>query len=347
MDLYIHYGLYKVGSSYLQYICANNKNKLIKEGVYFPSSDQDQKMKAGLISAGNAHQFSTALKSKNKKKLFSLLAYYIKTAENNKCTKILLSAEDLAHSLSLSEGIEMLNKIVNKTEIKTVFLLGYFREIVDHAISTYKHRAKTGRHPDFDYWIKNEYETPALLYNLKKTHDSCNCDNIEWTFNFFKKEPSFLAKSFFEDWLNIQIPQLQEKKIVNQSVTLSEVLILSEIKKEYPYVIDYFMEKLKNLPYDNKSKDYHLETAYRQTAILCLTKYQDIFDKFEYLLQVDMYSLFDRQLCNNKHIEIDTICPSLSRSQLKTLIECMVYFNTFKGRIFYLKRKIIKNLINI
>ena len=73
MKLLIHFGIYKAGSSYLQHICASKRDYLIANNIYFPESKEDQKMKKGLISKGNADGLDSAFKKEDPSKISKIL----------------------------------------------------------------------------------------------------------------------------------------------------------------------------------------------------------------------------------------------------------------------------------
>ena len=89
MKLFIHFGIYKAGSSYLQYVLANSRTYLLDKGIYFPNSLQDKKMLQGLISPGNADGLEEVLKVKNEKGLQQLLGQWKEAAERKQCDRVL------------------------------------------------------------------------------------------------------------------------------------------------------------------------------------------------------------------------------------------------------------------
>ncbi len=166
MKLFIHFGIYKAGSSYLQYVLANSRTYLLDKGIYFPNSLQDKKMLQGLISPGNADGLEEVLKVKNEKGLQRLLRQWIEAAEKKQCDRVLLSAEALVHQLAKKDTLEFLEKVTKDSGYTEIHAMGFFRDLTEHALSTYKHRAKSGKIPDYETWVKEVYETPQLLRAL-------------------------------------------------------------------------------------------------------------------------------------------------------------------------------------
>ena len=64
MNLYLHIGTEKTGSSHLQSLSAINRDLLKKSGIWFPEAEKrDNMLLSGDISAGNAHLSNICLVS--------------------------------------------------------------------------------------------------------------------------------------------------------------------------------------------------------------------------------------------------------------------------------------------
>lgn len=341
MQLFLHFGIYKAGSSYLQYACATNKAFLKDQGYLFPDSLEDHKMIAGKISKGNAGNLSDDIKLGRQEKVEQQISKWVKQASDEKLDKILISSEAMVHQLASEDGVVLILKACYRAGITKVHAMGYFRELVDHAISTYKHRAKSGRFPDFEYWLKNHYETPEVLKKLSKVYKSQL--NIVWTFREFKKDSQYMIKVFFEDWLNIQIPDLPVKPQVNESLTLSEILLINKLKPLYPYVIDRIVEHLKDIPSNKKNRNVELENIYHAIAesVLCNMK-QEIFigviqltvtsKKLENTTKQNYYNLIHKDPYEYLR---------LTEAQVEALLKSVNYFNSTKGHLMMLRRSML------
>ncbi len=95
-----------------------------------------------------------------------------------------------------------------------------------------------------------------------------------WTFRKFYKKSESLQKAFFQDWLQIDEPNFSGRPAVNESVTLSEVLVMNEVNRLYPGVTDYFVRDLKSISIDQKAKDQNLEDFFTQIFCCDLELYQ-------------------------------------------------------------------------
>jgi hypothetical protein len=273
MELYIHFGIYKAGSSYLQYICANTRSHLQKHGYFYPYSKEDHKMIAGLISKGNADGLELALKNADSKRLCSILKNWLNEAKKNNCDKVLVSAEALVHQLAKLQQIGLLEQAAQVVGFQKIHAMGFFRDLADHALSTYKHRAKSGKIKDFEKWVSKDYETPDLLINLSSSIKKF--PEIKWTFRKFQKDSRFLEDAFFIDWLNIETPIFDKRTLVNESLTLSEIRLMQLLLNTYPRVLDLFIDRFKAIPKRKKAKDLDLEVNFKNKAIMLLKPKMD------------------------------------------------------------------------
>lgn len=338
MTLYIHFGIYKAGSSYLQYICANQREHLISKGIYFPKSKEDHKMQAGLISKGNADGLEVAMKSENDTEIKTILKEWFVGGQSQNAKAVLISAEALVHQLAISNRLTQIldsAKAVGFTEIKA---MGFFRDLADHALSTYKHRAKSGRIPDYKRWVSQVYETPELFENLSQVI-AVN-QNIEWTLRKFQKDSDFLKQAFFKDWLGIEVPDFQTRPNVNESVTLSEVKIMNHLIKLYPNVTDYFVNDLKAIPSQLKAKDTALQDYILSTFVSSLAQQQNCLDQLNVFFQDgEALVLLVNQ---NKVIEDKEPPVSLNENQLEVISQRIQFFNTIAGKKILMRRRVAK-----
>lgn len=334
MNLYLHAGLYKTASSYLQTVCALNAGPLQERGIHFPPSDFDADMRAGRISPGNAGALAECLKQGDEAKLAALLRTWNKEAESLGCSSILVSAEASIHGLATPTGMQTLRAAASTAGIERIHILAFFRDLVDHALSTYKHRAKSGLLPDFDDWIANVYETPRVIAGVL---DSAEQDDIAWTFRAFKKDASHMMQAFFEDWLNMPSPAQPDIQRVNESVTLSEVLVMNEVARAYPLVTDYFVNAFKKLPAKDKAPDRELAARFYQRACHILMSHDRLIKRL------------NARLPANEHIVVGQPGPDemnqdgtacLSTRQLAVLIQETSRFQRLSGRLIVARRKL-------
>jgi hypothetical protein len=343
MKLYIHFGIYKAGSSYIQYICANQRDYLCANSIYFPRSVEDKKIKKGLISKGNADGLELGMKLEDESKITTTLKQWYEEAEKMNCKAVLISAEALVHQLAIQNRLNQIIVCAESIGFTKIRAMGFFRDLADHALSTYKHRAKSGRIPDYKYWVSHLYETPKLFVNLSQVMASDH--NIEWSLRKFQKDSDFLKVAFFKDWLGIDVPDFQTRPNVNESVTLSEVKLMNHINNLYPTVTDYFVNDLKALSSSIKAKDKSLqdyifnvfskELVHRKKSI---NQINTFFQKEEYL-EIGEFKNFNPA---SKEPSLE-----LSEEQVIVLINRMHFFKTFTGKKILIRRKLKKHLFKI
>jgi hypothetical protein len=338
MKLYIHFGIYKGGSSYIQYICANQIDYLNSNSIYFPSSKEDQKMKKGLISKGNADGLDLALKNEDESQIGSILQQWYTEAKVKNCDGVLISAEALVHQLAQQKRLDLIKTAASAIGFKEIKTMGFFRDLADHALSTYKHRAKTGKIPDYKHWVGNVYETPELLHKLAQVIHSNQ--QIKWTLRKFSKDSDFLKKAFFKEWLGLEIPVFEEKLIVNESVTLSEIQLLIHLKKTYPSVIDIFVNDFKSIPKNNKARDKDLENYIFQIFIKILKQ------NLEPLEQINVFFHKNEKLILGELNKTFEYIPNMqfNNMQLVVLLNRIKFFNSFKGKKIIFRRFILRLL---
>jgi hypothetical protein len=336
MKLYIHFGIYKAGSSYLQYICANQREYLNSNSIYFPTSKEDKKMISGLISKGNADGLDLALKNEDESQIGSILQQWHKEAKVKNCDSILISSEALVHQIALQKRFDLIKTAASAIGFKEIKAMGFFRDLADHALSTYKHRAKSGTIPNYVHWVSEVYETPKLLENL--SHVIAHNKDIQWTLRKFKKDSEFLKLAFFKDWLGIDIPKFETKANVNESITLSEVKVMNHIRKVYPTVTDYFYQALKVLPKAAKAKDKDLDNYILSIFITQLMPNRNRIEN------INIYFLKEEHLGIGNSIFTYKDEPSiqLSDNQVQVLTKCIAFFNSWRGKIVLMRRRLVQ-----
>jgi hypothetical protein len=336
MKLRLHIGIHKTGSSYIQYICSNKREELLSNGIWFPVSSEDFKMKRGEISAGNALDLCMHLRKGNEHDVEKYLKNILLESEAKGAKDVLLSSEGLGHDLSVYKKLKLLETTANKVGFESVSVIAYFRDLVDHCISLYKHRSKSGKNPDFEYWVKNIYETPKLLSDFFHIHDEVKFD---WTLIKFQKKSDYLVDTFFKQWLGISLIDIPNKPSVNESPTLSEIKLMQLTSSNYSLVTDFFLQKLMNLSREEKAKDIQLEELFRYKAnVILREKYlEDLNSWNQYLNDHGRFDFERIDLPESLDLHF-----TYSSAQLNALVSSFESLSSWRGRLFILRRKIIK-----
>lgn len=284
MQLLIHYGIYKTGSSFIQTICIRNKELLESSSIYFPESKYDERMLAGEISPGNSSGLTNILRKGDEVACRKLLDKWVKTAKQRNCDKILISDEALIHVFAIKDSLMLLKKIINDAGMSPVNCFAFFRNPVDHCISTFKHRAKRGTIDDFEAWVKHTYETMKVIDAFLKNYSNAG---FNWSFRAYKKDGSELSNTFFKDWLSISVPENLKVASINPSLTLSELKVIQIARKDNEKKVPYLYHVFLKLPKRNKANDKIAEGQYKFIAATELIKYNSVLQALNSKLPPD------------------------------------------------------------
>lgn len=228
MNLNIHIGTNKTGSSFLQSTLLINKELLQKKGVFLPESRWDEEMLLGRITPGNGHQLAVTLLDEDPLKLRAYLKKIFDKASSANCHTILLSNEILVRLFSDNALLERLENEAKDAGFKNVHFLCFLRNFYEHALSLFKHRSKYGSFQDYDYWFETDYET---LRVLKAAIETKNHSKSAWQFAvYFKQSEKILNAA--EGWLGLELDSLKHyPKVVNSSLTLNQISWFAKLDK--------------------------------------------------------------------------------------------------------------------
>ena len=340
--LYLHCGYHKTGSSFLQTLFARNRDKLIKDGIYFPASEREYDMIKGNISPGNGPELASALSDIDVYASKDFLNDKFNQAQNNKCNALLLSSEALFHSFEKRGALECLTEVCKDLDIGNIRALVYFRDPVSHSLSTYKHRAKNGNIEDLSDWLNNDYETMDLL---KKFTDYRSEYPIDWTCRKYMADSEFMARTAFVEWLNVFMPAIPEDDEVNVSLTFSEIRVIQSLKNMYPNAIDHLKREFSNLSQYAKGHDKKLKEAYKNIAAIELQSYRKLVDKVNKSLgENEKLILPDADNQNIKRMNPEIL---LSEEQIQAIgraLNSNFESDTLKSRIKNLTGKAIEKI---
>ncbi|MEL6655589.1 MAG: hypothetical protein AAFR36_04050 [Bacteroidota bacterium] len=337
MELFIHFGIFKTGSSYLQSICALNRELLANNGYHFPTSSFERALIRGNISPGNSGKLKDYLAAGDVNRTMALQQTWVQSAKAANCGKILISGEALVHVFATSSGLQTLVAAAEKSGITQIRAMGFFRNPVDHALSTFKHRGKGGKIKDFRHWVSKVYELPTLLDNFSQVHQH---SPIHWTLRQYQKGGDFINGAFFRDWLGIVDELRTDLPRVNESVTLSEVELMVPFSSERRILASYVSEALYNLPSHKKATDKDLQKHYRQMAGEALEENRAIFTRFNTFLPAG-----EALEINYPETPVaEAKAAVLSAEQLRVITQEIGRLTTFPGSLYVLRRK-IRNMI--
>jgi hypothetical protein len=288
MELYIHYGIYKTGSSFLQTNAAKNRKILFENGYYFPESIREKDMIEGRISPGNGNGIALYLQLGDEKGIKKLLKQWVTEAAEKKCDKILISDEALIHGFALASNLKLLHNILERLGFEKIFCLGFFRNPVDHCLSTLKHRAKKGTIADFEDWIMNKYETYNVVENFLA---NINMVSFHWDFQLYQSDGRLMADYFFKNWLGINNMPSYYNITVNPSLTLSELAVLNSIRKVDSRLVKYVYHGFLKLKPIQKADDTALNQYYKIISNKKLQQHKAVVDALNNVFKKTVFPL--------------------------------------------------------
>ena len=276
MKLYLHIGTEKTGSSYLQTLAAMNRDILLKNGVWFPTAGKrERQLLAGEISAGNAQPLADALNKKQGQLVNALVKEWKKEAEERACKACLLSNELLLLAVSKPSTLRFLVDLIRQ-EFQSTSVLLMLRDPVDQALSLFKHRAKSGTAPDIEQWPQTSYyygeALKSFFSSMEETEIQLNCRK-------YGKQGGYLEKIFFKDWLGIENKLEKPDKRVNPSLSISELLLIKQLRQKSQWLPYFLYAKLQTIPACEKAKETRLTEYYKAILSKHLAQYHEVWNQ--------------------------------------------------------------------
>ena len=275
MKLLIHVGTEKTGSSYLQKLCAKNRQSLKECGYWFPRAGRidEEMLQTWTISPGNAGDLARHVESGDWSTVSSWLESRVREAGANDCHRLLLSHELIFAALSHQGVIEQFEQSAAKAGIDDIDCLLMIRDPVDHALSLYKHRAKGGTTVSIEEWITKGYPLPQQLAGFLNEID---CSAVRLSLRKYEKAKGSIESAFFQDWLKIDTPPNRIESLVNPSLTLSELAVIQHVVATRPRDHHAFYSSFQAVSVVKKANDGSVE----QLATAHLENYLCQFNKF-------------------------------------------------------------------
>jgi hypothetical protein len=285
VNLYIHIGTEKTGSSFLQKVCALNREWLRRSGFHFPKAGKhERRLIRGTISPGNAIELAELVGANTWDRVERWLAERITEAKRLSCGNLLLSHELLFSSLGQKEVVKRLNERLERLGVSHAHALLFVRDPVDHAISLYKHRGKGGHIRPIEEWIRVNYPTASELEGIIGVAES---GGLQLTLRKYQKNSCALLAAFFVDWLGTGHPPTCPEGLVNPSLTLSEIELLRQLADSRSGDVPLFYHNLLMVPREKKHEDSQLEDMARLTVSNYLASSNDTWQKLDQLVVKD------------------------------------------------------------
>lgn len=252
MDIIVHIGAEKTGTTTLQELLHNNRDRLIAEGFYFLKSPGLYNNRDLPAYCMGDDQFDDYFRSKGidtleKKQAFredfrKRFLEEIDAIPNNVKT-VIASSEHFHSRLVVDEEVERLKELLAE-RFKTVKIVTYLRKQVDTAISFYSTALKNGQsiafmdfmkiycnsaHPYFDYF--------AYIKRWEKVFGK---DHM--IVRIFERS-SFMNESLVEDFFGLIHPTLSARidtniQSQNEAINQFGQCLLRSVNKYVPQLVD-------------------------------------------------------------------------------------------------------------
>ena len=337
MNLFLHVGTNKTGSSFIQTFLIRNKARLQSDGVFLPASRSDQRMKEGKISPGNGAKLAEILAREDRKELRIYLGSVIRDGRAQGADKILLSNEVLIRLFSNQAILKLLKEVATEVGFAQIRFLCFLRNPHDHALSLYKHRAKFGAHCDFTGWFEKDYETLRLFGEFLGYFDD---KENKWLFRLYKKDSDYLIDVCTREWLGITIPSGTVPGAVNRSLSLTEIYLMQRVVQVYPDAGSFLHHEFVQLKGKKGSDSTHLLRLFSEAATGYFKPYQTVIEGMKMLLPITDREQFGlTSLRGNQGSENGITLLSFEKEQLHALEKGLDAY-----RKTALKRRIRKRL---
>ncbi|SDP62275.1 hypothetical protein SAMN04488512_12342 [Sulfitobacter litoralis] len=274
MELLIHAGLNKAGSSYLQAILHANSAALREQHISYTG---------GTSKNGNATAMVLHLRAGNLHKVEYQLKALIEQARIDGAKKLLLSSEALYHDLVVPEHRQQLFSIFRETGLSRPHILLIFREPVAHSISAYSHRAGRKHAEEFLTWLNSSYEFP---HELPRFLEMLTCEqDVDL---MLKPYSNTGLDNILQDWLGpVTLPE-KAPKTVNASPSLTEAEFLVRVRRVDIAMAERLRRNFKRIEKANKAPDTALRKSYEHMARSELVRLNPHLEKLSALVGTDL-----------------------------------------------------------
>lgn len=342
MELLLHIGTEKTGSSYLQTILVSSRSQLENDGIYFPKDlNYEHRMRRGEVGPGNGIEVQYAAARGDKERIHRLLSGWMCDADEKNCSRILLSTETMTAALQHENGFSTLIRACEEAGITRRNYLILIRDPVDQALSLYKHRAKFGKAPRLDTWIKENYQIDKQVKGVCRNIDADPKGSL--ALEPYSSDGSRLANTFFSGWLGVPVPPFDLERRINVSLTLSELELIRCSAESALEIVQPLHRRLQEIPRQLKANDTEYENWCKQIISKHLSRSREFWDElFERL--VNPPSILETKVID-QNVEFSSEEPPplrFSEAQIRAFFRVVEDSNSIKTRIRTWYRKYIR-----
>lgn len=271
MECYIHAGLNKAGSSFVQSVLTANATILGSAGISYLDGGRH---------SGNSKALSVAMRASDQPGVSRFLHHHAVRARANGASRMLLSAEYLYHDLVRTDRRNLFLTGAAAAGISAIHVLVFFRDPISHAISAYTHRAGVHNVGTFEDWIRRDYEFPVELPLFFETLETC--PEIVWHPVAYGSGDSLL--SALADWLGIPgLPRIPERE-VNVSPSLGEAELLDRLQSRDSAAALALRQTLKAIARSDKAPEPARRARYEAAAAFALARLNPLLARLEHMV---------------------------------------------------------------
>ncbi len=343
MELLIHAGLNKAGSSYAQELLSYNYKKLLSSGIYYPSPNFANSVAGS--TAGNALALTMAIRAAELNYATDFLRSHASAAKNMNCSRLLLSNESLYHDLVDNVKLANFSSVCTDSGITNTKILLIFRDPISHAISAYNHRAGVLQVPPFVQWVRNGLSCEGATYEkgvtgyefwdeISRFHNNVKSFvNLGAEFAAYSSDISSIIETFCG--ISLEKPPLTK---TNVSPNCVEAELLRIIRDSHPDHVAKIRMRLKELSMRQKAPDNYI-------------RYQNQVAVYESCAEVEtplatIRELLGDELIGSRPVESPTYLFDksgepyllLSRAQLELVIS--IFGPQPQGQNFFARAKV-------
>lgn len=331
MNLYLHIGTEKTGSSYLQSMAAINRSALQEKGTWFPYAGKHEfQLQQGQISAGNAQPLTDSLHRNNELTIRNILTKHWKDAEDRRCQSVMLSNELLVLALADDGRVQLLETIASEVGFTKIRCLLLLRDPIDQALSLYKHRAKSGTALPIEEWPTTNYHYGSGLYRFLTAIEG---SNIKLTCKKYDQRIGHLEKIFFKEWLGIADTLTEPKQEVNPSLSISELLLISHLRLQDTLLPEFLYQRFLGLLKKEKAKEPRITAYYQAILSNHLAQFATTWQLCNQWLPVDEQLKVPSQDSANAGVEEKVMTFSQQQGELLAFFMKELQTPSFKIRI--------------
>jgi len=152
---------------------------------------------------------------------------------------------------------------------------------------------------------------------------------------------------FFQEWLGIKVPYLDTNRVINPSLTLSELFWIKKIRTVNPYLVPLYYNGLLAIPIKDKSDDLFMINYYQQTIEKHLYQFDDTWRLCNKFLSLGNQLVLPSAIDSFQRIKENEMVLSFSQTQVEVLTTLISQSQNLIFRLGLTKSKIRMKLTNL